>query len=122
MEEGNDVVIGRPEELINGYVRLLTATANITSGAGTLALLWSTVVLLGGFVSVLGIKEFRILTVLISFLMAFRYVLCVPSNASIVLCPCISGTHLPALNFLWLFFKFYHFYCAFLVRDSYNLY
>ncbi|XP_066393041.1 uncharacterized protein [Miscanthus floridulus] len=51
----------------------MTATANITSGLGTLALLWSTVVLLGGFVAVLGMKDFWTLT-LLSFLMAFRVV------------------------------------------------
>ncbi|KAJ1287478.1 hypothetical protein BS78_02G012900 [Paspalum vaginatum] len=58
-----------PEELINRFLKLLTATANIAAGAGTLALLWSTVVLLGGFVSILLIKEFWLLTAL-SFLMA----------------------------------------------------
>uniref|UniRef100_K4A385 Uncharacterized protein n=1 Tax=Setaria italica TaxID=4555 RepID=K4A385_SETIT len=63
---------GRPEEMINRYVRLLTATENITRGLGTLALLWSTVVLLGGFVSTLRIKEFWVLTGL-SILMACRY-------------------------------------------------
>lgn len=71
MDKDDDVE--RPEELINGYVRLVAVTANITSGVGTLALLWSTVVLLGGFVVVLKIKEFWVLTVL-SFLMALRYV------------------------------------------------
>nr|XP_034578678.1 uncharacterized protein LOC117842366 isoform X3 [Setaria viridis] len=64
---------GRPEEMINRYVRLLAATANITRGLGTLALLWSTVVLLGGFVSILRLKEFWVLTGL-SFLMACRVV------------------------------------------------
>ena len=70
--EDDDNVVERPEELINRYVRLMTATANITSGLGTLALLWSTVVLLGGFVAVLGMKDFWTLT-LLSFLMASRY-------------------------------------------------
>ncbi|CAD6221645.1 unnamed protein product [Miscanthus lutarioriparius] len=71
--EGDDNVVERPEELINRYVRLMTATANITSGLGTLALLWSTVVLLGGFVAVLGMKDFWTLT-LLSFLLACRVV------------------------------------------------
>lgn len=62
---------GRPEELFNRYVTLRTATGNIASAPGVLALLWSTVVLLGGFVSVLSVKEFWVLTSL-SFLMAFR--------------------------------------------------
>jgi len=70
--EDDDNVVERPEELINRYVRLMTATANITSGLGTLALLWSTVVLLGGFVAVLGMKDFWTLT-LLSFLLACRY-------------------------------------------------
>ncbi|CAD6221642.1 unnamed protein product [Miscanthus lutarioriparius] len=71
--EDDDNVVERPEELINRYVRLMTATANITSGLGALALLWSTVVLLGGFVAVLGMKDFWTLT-LLSFLMACRVV------------------------------------------------
>lgn len=54
----DDAVVKRPEELINRYVRLMTATANFTSGLGTLALLWSTVVLLGGFIAVVGMKDF----------------------------------------------------------------
>jgi hypothetical protein len=63
---------GRPEELINHYATLKTATGNIANGLGFLALLWSTVVLLGGFVNVLRIKEFWVLTGL-SILMACRY-------------------------------------------------
>jgi hypothetical protein len=63
---------GRPEEMINHYVKLLAATRNIASGLGVLALLWSTVVLLGGFISILRIKEFWVLTGL-SILMACRY-------------------------------------------------
>jgi hypothetical protein len=61
----------RPEELLNSLLKLRTATRNIANGLGVLALLWSTVVLLGGFVSVLRIKDFWILTGL-SFLMACR--------------------------------------------------
>ncbi|CAD6221647.1 unnamed protein product [Miscanthus lutarioriparius] len=72
-DDDDDNVVERPEELINHYVRLMTATANITSGLGTLALLWSTVVLLGGFVAVLGMKDFWTLT-LLSFLLACRVV------------------------------------------------
>jgi hypothetical protein len=62
---------GRPEELINSHVKLLAGAREITSGLGVLALLWSTVVLLGGFVSLLPLKEFWILTAL-SFLMACK--------------------------------------------------
>uniref|UniRef100_K4A0F5 Uncharacterized protein n=1 Tax=Setaria italica TaxID=4555 RepID=K4A0F5_SETIT len=62
----------RPEEIINRYVRLQTATANITRGLGTLALLWSTVVLFGGFVSILPVKEFWFLAGL-TIPMACRY-------------------------------------------------
>ncbi|XP_072147828.1 uncharacterized protein [Setaria viridis] len=62
----------RPEVLmINRYVRLRTATGNIVSALGFLALLWSTVVLLGGFIDDLLLKEFWVLTAL-SFLMSFR--------------------------------------------------
>ncbi|XP_022679653.1 uncharacterized protein LOC111256243 [Setaria italica] len=64
--------VGRPEVLmINRYVRLRTATGNIVSALGFLALLWSTVVLLGGFIDDLLLKEFWVLTAL-SFLMSFR--------------------------------------------------
>ncbi|RCV09261.1 hypothetical protein SETIT_2G013100v2 [Setaria italica] len=64
--------VGRPEVLmINRYVRLWTATGNIVSALGFLALLWSTVVLLGGFIDDLLLKEFWVLTAL-SFLMSFR--------------------------------------------------
>uniref|UniRef100_K4A1P6 Uncharacterized protein n=1 Tax=Setaria italica TaxID=4555 RepID=K4A1P6_SETIT len=64
--------VGRPEVLlINRYVRLHSATANIASALGFLALMWSTVVLLGGFIDDLLLKEFWVLTAL-SFLMAFR--------------------------------------------------
>ncbi|RLM85287.1 uncharacterized protein C2845_PM04G00040 [Panicum miliaceum] len=50
--------VGRPEELLNSYVKLRMATGNITSGLGFLALLWSTVVLLGGLVSDLPMMQF----------------------------------------------------------------
>ncbi|RCV09262.1 hypothetical protein SETIT_2G013200v2 [Setaria italica] len=64
--------VGRPEVLmINRYVRLLAANGNIASALGFLALLWSTVVLLGGFIDDLLLKEFWVLTAL-SFLMACR--------------------------------------------------
>lgn len=64
--------VGRPEVLmINRYVRLRTATGNIVSALGFLALMWSTVVLLGGFIDDLLFKEFWVLTAL-SFLLAFR--------------------------------------------------
>uniref|UniRef100_K4A2E5 Uncharacterized protein n=1 Tax=Setaria italica TaxID=4555 RepID=K4A2E5_SETIT len=62
--------VGRPEELmINSYVRLRAANGNIASALGFLALLWSTVVVLGGFIDDLQLKEFWVLTAL-SFLMA----------------------------------------------------
>ncbi|CAL5091936.1 unnamed protein product [Urochloa decumbens] len=61
----------RPEELMNSLLKLRTATRNIANGLGVLALLWSTVVLLGGFVSVLRLKEFWVLTAM-SILMASR--------------------------------------------------
>jgi hypothetical protein len=60
-----------PEELINSYLKLRTATGNIAGGLGVLALLWCTVVLLGGFVSDLRLKDFWFLTVL-SFIMASK--------------------------------------------------
>jgi hypothetical protein len=61
----------RPEELINGFAKARRGARDITSAIGFLALLWSTVVLLGGFVSVLGMKDFWYLTV-ISFIMASK--------------------------------------------------
>lgn len=67
-----EVDVGRPEELmINRYLKLRMATGNIVSALGFLALLWSTVVLLGGFVGDLLVKEFWVVTAL-SFLMSFR--------------------------------------------------
>ncbi|RLN34957.1 uncharacterized protein C2845_PM03G18480 [Panicum miliaceum] len=64
---------GRPEELLNSYLKLRMATGNIASGLGVLALLWSTVVLLGGLVSDLPMRQFWIITV-ISFVMACKMV------------------------------------------------
>ncbi|KAF7051677.1 hypothetical protein CFC21_059892 [Triticum aestivum] len=64
----------RPEELINYYAMSSSAARNIASAAGFFALLWSTVVLLGGFVSVLPVKDFWFLS-LLSFLMASRMLL-----------------------------------------------
>jgi hypothetical protein len=61
----------RPEELINGYAKARAGARNIVSAFGVLALLWSTVVVLGGFVSVLKMKDFWFLTVL-SFIMACK--------------------------------------------------
>nr|CAB3455535.1 unnamed protein product [Digitaria exilis] len=66
----------RPEELFNHYVSLWTATRNIVGALGFLVLFWSTVVLLGGFVGLLRVKEFWVLTAL-SFLMAFSFILLV---------------------------------------------
>ncbi|CAO1939354.1 unnamed protein product [Urochloa humidicola] len=59
----------KPEELINSYVKLRTATRNIANGLGFLALLWSTVVL--RFVTVLRVMEFWVL-IGMSFLLASR--------------------------------------------------
>ncbi|XBH88590.1 hypothetical protein VPH35_075859 [Triticum aestivum] len=64
----------RPGEVINYYVKSWVAGQNIASAAGYVALLLSTVVLLGGFVSVLSIKDFWTLSVL-SFLMASQMLL-----------------------------------------------
>ncbi|XP_044377344.1 uncharacterized protein [Triticum aestivum] len=64
----------RPEELINYYVKSRVAARNMAGAAGFFALLWSTVVLLGGYVSVLTIKDFWSLSVL-SLLMASQLIL-----------------------------------------------
>ena len=64
--------VGRPEELmINRATRLWKDTGNIASALGYLAVFWSTVVLLGGFVGDLLLKEFWVLTAL-SFIMSFK--------------------------------------------------
>ena len=62
---------GRPEELLNSFVKLRMATGNIGNGLGVLALLWFTVVLLGGFVSDLPMMQFWFITV-ISIVMACK--------------------------------------------------
>jgi hypothetical protein len=56
---------------LNYYVKLRMATGNIASGLGVLALLWSTVVLLGGLVSDLPMMRFWNIT-LISLVMACK--------------------------------------------------
>jgi len=61
----------KPEELINGYLRLRKGIGNAASALGAMALLWSSVVLLGGFVSDLRVKDFWFVTVL-SFVMASK--------------------------------------------------
>lgn len=62
----------RPEERsLNNYVLGQTYVFMAVTGLGYLALLWSTVVLLGGFVTVLRSKDFWCLTV-ISMLQASR--------------------------------------------------
>lgn len=60
----------RPEVLfLHKSVMALVATRNYGSGLAFLALTWSTVVLLGGFISELRVKEFWFLTTT-SFIMA----------------------------------------------------
>jgi len=64
--------VGRPEELmINRATRLWKDTGDIASALGYLAVFWSTVVLLGGFVGDLLLKEFWVLTAL-SIIMSFK--------------------------------------------------
>ncbi|RCV10125.1 hypothetical protein SETIT_2G087200v2 [Setaria italica] len=65
-------IILRPEKLmIYRYLRLLKVTDNIARALGFLAVSWSAVVLLGGFVHDLPPKEFRLLTAL-TFVLALR--------------------------------------------------
>lgn len=53
----------RPEvRIINRYVRFRTSMMLVFKAVGSLALLWSTVVLLGGFVTLLNKVDFRYLT------------------------------------------------------------
>jgi hypothetical protein len=53
----------RPEELfLHSSVMAVVATRNVGSVVAFLALTWSTVVLLGGFISELRVKEFWFLT------------------------------------------------------------
>ncbi|XP_037427106.1 uncharacterized protein LOC119292360 [Triticum dicoccoides] len=69
----------RPEELINSYAKAGVGVRKIANAIGFLALLWSTVVLLGGFVSVLTIKDFWSLSVL-SLLMASKMLEFIDTN------------------------------------------
>jgi hypothetical protein len=62
-----------PERIINHYVLVLTVALMTVRGLGVLAFAWSTVVLLGGFVTLLGRLDFWFVT-LISFAQSARYV------------------------------------------------
>uniref|UniRef100_A0A452ZX76 Uncharacterized protein n=1 Tax=Aegilops tauschii subsp. strangulata TaxID=200361 RepID=A0A452ZX76_AEGTS len=65
----------RPEEMsLNSYALLQAYVLMAVTGLGYLALTWSTVVLLGGFVTSLGKKDFWCLTS-ISMVQAARSVL-----------------------------------------------
>lgn len=60
----------RPEEwLINDYALVQAVVGKFVTGLAFLALTWSTVVLLGGYIGALRIKDFWALTV-ISFVLA----------------------------------------------------
>jgi hypothetical protein len=68
------VVRARPEEMsLNSYALLQAYVLMAVTGLGYLALTWSTVVLLGGFVTSLGKKDFWCLTA-ISMVQAARLV------------------------------------------------
>ena len=65
----------RPEvRIINKYAVVLAYIRMGLKGIGALALLWATVVLLGGFVSTLNMKDFEYLTI-IAFVQAAGLVL-----------------------------------------------
>lgn len=65
----------RPEvRIINRYVRIRTCLMMVLRAVGSLALLWATVVLLGGFVTLLKKVDFWYLT-LIGFVQAAGLVL-----------------------------------------------
>ncbi|CAN6357699.1 unnamed protein product [Urochloa humidicola] len=64
-------VLPEEEHSLNGYVFVQTYVLMATTGLGYLALMWSTVVLLGGFVTSLQKKDFCCLTV-ISMIQAAR--------------------------------------------------
>jgi hypothetical protein len=65
----------RPEVLfLHSSVMAVVAIRNVGNAVAFLALTWSTVVLLGGFISVIRVKEFWILTTT-SFVMASGYVI-----------------------------------------------
>lgn len=63
--------IAPPEEWsLNAYVLFQTYVLMALTGLGYLALMWSTVVLLGGFVNSLGTKDFWCLTAISMMLVA----------------------------------------------------
>jgi hypothetical protein len=64
----------RKEKSLNRYVFLQSYLLMAVTGIGYLALLWSTVVLLGGFVTTLGKKDFWCITA-ISVIQAARSVM-----------------------------------------------
>ncbi|VAI93445.1 unnamed protein product [Triticum turgidum subsp. durum] len=67
----------RAEKWLNTFVRFIVLLERAGNGIGTLAFIWATVVVLGGFSTYLG-ADFWVAT-LIVFLEGFRYVPTTPS-------------------------------------------
>jgi hypothetical protein len=64
-------VVERMEARLNGFVRFIAFLERAGNALGTIAFIWATVVVLGGFSDNLG-KDFWVATVIV-FLEAFRY-------------------------------------------------
>jgi hypothetical protein len=65
----------KPEQLLNGFVRVLAVIERVGNALGTLAFTWATVVLLGGYPTVLRrglFRDFWCATIIV-FLEAIRY-------------------------------------------------
>ncbi|KAL5224858.1 hypothetical protein ABZP36_011497 [Zizania latifolia] len=69
---GGKVKMASPEKLLNGFVRLVAVIERLGNALGTLAFTWATVILLGGYPTVLDPKHDFPFTIIIVFLEALR--------------------------------------------------
>ncbi|KAL5223772.1 hypothetical protein ABZP36_010411 [Zizania latifolia] len=69
---GGKVKVASPEKLLNGFVRLVAVIERLGNALGTLAFTWATVILLGGYPTVLRSKDDFPFATIIVFLEALR--------------------------------------------------